>query len=87
MNIERVERKLREAKFFLNKMIEEERGAFGDKEQFGFYLSAFLSAAMGVRGAFHSEQDRKWKKAWEDNLTLEEKRLYYFMREDRCDEV
>jgi hypothetical protein len=56
MNIESAEKKLREAKFFLNKMIEQERGAFGDKEQFGFYLSAFLSAATSVRGALSPDR-------------------------------
>ena len=37
--------------------------AFGDKEKFDFYLSAFLNAGMSVRDAFHVEQDRKRNEA------------------------
>jgi hypothetical protein len=37
---------VREADFFVGKMGEQERRAFGDKEPFDFYLSAFLSAAV-----------------------------------------
>jgi hypothetical protein len=40
-----VDKKLREARFFLDQMREQERRAFGDKEPFDFYLSAFLNAA------------------------------------------
>jgi len=93
MNIKNAKKKLREARFFLNYMIEQERKA-GDEELFDFYLSAFLSAGMSVRDAFHVEQDRNrnnaikaWKKVWEVRLTPEEKRLYDFMREDRKHEV
>ena len=49
MNLDRIEKKLREADFFLNKMREQERSAFGDREPFDFYLSAFLSAGMTIR--------------------------------------
>jgi hypothetical protein len=93
MNIKSAKKKLREARFFLNHMIEQERKA-GDEEPFDFYLSAFLNAGMSVRDAFHVEQDRNrnnaikaWKKVWEVRLTPEEKRLYDFMREDRKHEV
>ena len=93
MNIKNAEKKLREARFFLNHMIEQERMA-GDEKPFDFYLSAFLSAGMSVRDAFHVEQDRKrnkavkeWKKAWEARLTPEQRRLLDFMRKDRTHEV
>jgi hypothetical protein len=43
-----VEKKLREARSFLDKMIDQESTAFGDKEQFDFNLSAFLNAARTV---------------------------------------
>ena len=54
MNVEKAERKLREAKFFLDKMRDRERLAFGDKETFDFYLSAFLNAGppSGTRFMF-----------------------------------
>jgi hypothetical protein len=94
MNIENVEKKLREARSCLNEMIERERMAFGDRERFDFSLSGFLNAAMSVRGAFRYEQDRErnsavkaWKKTWEAGLTPEKARLYHFMRRDRVDEV
>jgi len=94
MNVERVEKKLREARFFLKKMSDHERLAFEDKEPFDFYLSAFLSAGMSIRGAFHVRQDRKrnevirkWKGDWEARLTPKEERLYNFMHTDRNHEV
>ena len=92
--IKNVEKKLREARFFLDKMIEHEHLAFNDKEPFDFYLSAFLSAGMSIRGAFHVKQDRKrnepikkWKEGWEARLTPEERCLWDFMRTDRNVEV
>jgi len=97
LNIKNAEKKVREARFFLRKMSKHEHPtfvAFGDREKFDFYLSAFLNAGMSVRGAFHVEQDRKrdkavktWKKAWEDRLTPEQTRLWDFMRKDRAHEV
>ena len=38
------EKKLQEAQSFLDKMRDQERKAFGDKEAFDHYLSAFPSA-------------------------------------------
>jgi hypothetical protein len=92
--IENAEKKLREASFFLEQMIEQQSMAFGDREKFDFYLSAFLSAGMSVRGAFHIKQDRKrneavrkWKDDWEAQLTPEERCLWDFMHTNRIDEV
>jgi hypothetical protein len=66
----------------------------GDRESFDYNLSAFLSAAMSVRGGFRYRQDRarntaikQWCAQWENTLTPEEKSLYVFMREDRVAEV
>jgi hypothetical protein len=44
MSFEQIERKIREARFFFDKMIVQEPKAFGNKEPFDFYLSAFLNA-------------------------------------------
>jgi hypothetical protein len=70
MAIENVETKLQEARSFLDNLRDQEQRAFGDKAPFDHYLSAFLSAGMSVRDAFHVKQDRKrnqaikdWKKA------------------------
>ena len=63
-----VEKKLREARFFLNKMTEHERLAFDDKEPFDFYLSAFLNAGRTVDYRLRYEQAAvypNWRIGWE----------------------
>jgi hypothetical protein len=94
MKIEYIEKKLREARFFLNKMSEHERMAFDDNEPFDFYLSAFLNAGMSVRNGLHVRQNRSrndalraWRARWESSLSLTERLVYSFMREDRVAEV
>jgi hypothetical protein len=47
INTETLEKKPREARFFLSKMREQE-ALVGDKEPFDFYLSAFLNAAKTI---------------------------------------
>ena len=91
--IESAEKKLQEARRFLNDMRDSEQRAFGGRETFDHSLSAFLSAAMSVRGAFHVEEDRpldktvkKWKETWEAQLTPAQKCIYDFMRKDRSRE-
>src|SRR5262249_17237080 len=76
MNIEGVEKKLREARFALDQMIEQDRMAASKEEQFDLYLSGLLAAGMSIRNAFHVEQDRKrneavkkWKSDWEARLS------------------
>jgi hypothetical protein len=39
-------------------MLEEEPRITGDKQPFDYYLSAFLNAAMSVRGGFQIRQNR-----------------------------
>jgi hypothetical protein len=92
--IETAEKKLQEARTFLTAMRDQEQRAFGDKEPFDHNLSAFLSAGMSLRGAFHVKQDRarneavkKWKGAWEARLTPAQKCIYDFMQVDRNCEV
>src|SRR5258706_14214257 len=90
MNIERVEKKLGEVRFFLRKMIEQERMAFDDKEPFDFYLSAFLNAARTVDYRLCHEQGaiyRAWRKAWNSKLALTDNSLIKFMIDDRNVEV
>jgi hypothetical protein len=90
MNIEGVEKKLREARFFLKKMIEHERMAFRDKEPFDFYLSASLNAGRTVDYRLQHEQAtvyRSWRIGWNATLTEEQQRLIKFMIDDRNDEV
>jgi hypothetical protein len=93
MKIEIVEKKLREAAFFLEKMPDQERKAFGGGESFDFYLSAFPNAGMSFRGGFRVKQDRKsnaaikdWCARWQTGLTSEENQLFEFMHADRVAE-
>ena len=88
MNIERVEKKLGEVRFFLRKMIEQERMAFDDKEPFDFYLSAFLNAARTVDFRLRHEQEARyssWRMAWDAKLT--DNCLIKFMVDNRNVEV
>jgi hypothetical protein len=90
LNIEGVEKKLREADFFLKKMIEYERKAFDDKEPFDFYLSAFLNAGRTVDYRLRHEQETiypSWRIRWDSTLTEAQQRLIKFMIDDRNDEV
>jgi hypothetical protein len=94
MDLDYIEKKLREARFFLNKMAEHEGMAVGDNEPFDFYLSAFLNAGMSVRNAFYVRLDRNpnavlkaWQQRWESSLSPAEKSIYEFMRKDRIAEV
>lgn len=90
MDLQRVEKKLREARFFLNAMITHESGAFGDREPFDFYLSAFLSAARTVDYRLIHEQRatyRPWRKKWETTLSVQEAILIKSMTDDRNLEV
>jgi hypothetical protein len=100
--IEAVEKKLREARFFLDKMIEHEQKAFNDKEPFDYYLSAFLNAGRTVGNrlrhehkAMHQRCRKHWREAiylrwrddWEATLTQPQRDLITFMINDRDVEV
>jgi hypothetical protein len=90
MNVEGVEKKLREARFFLYKMIEHERMAFDDKEPFDFYLSAFLGAGRTVDYRLRHEQEAIypiWRHGWDAKLTQAQHALIKFMIDDRNVEV
>jgi hypothetical protein len=90
MNIAKVEKKLREAQFFLGKMVEQERKAFGDKEPFDFYLSALLSAGRTVDYRLRHEQAKiypTWRAKWDANLNSSDQGLIKFMVGDRNVEV
>ena len=87
---ERIAKKLREAEFFLSKMREREPLAFGDKEPFDFYLSAFLNAARTVEFRLHHVEGpvyAEWRKHWIAMCTDTEKRLIKFLIKDRNFEI
>jgi hypothetical protein len=84
-----VDKKLREAEFFLTKMREQEDRPFGDKEPFDFYLSAFLSAARSVDYRLRYEQKatyKPWREQW-NGAHREEDALIKFFVGDRRIEV
>jgi hypothetical protein len=90
MNLERVEKKLREAQYFLEQIIEKESLAFGDKEPFDFNLSAFLSAMKTVDYRLRHEQPGAyptWRTAWDAKLSPADDCLIEFMVDDRNEEV
>jgi hypothetical protein len=94
MNCLRFESKLREAEFFYSKLLEQEK--ILDQTPFGFFLSAFLTAATSVRQIFVFEQGqdannkavyKNWRDAWDAKLTPEQKSLIDYMEDDRDKEV
>jgi hypothetical protein len=94
-----VEKKLREAKFFLDKMIEQEAKDFNHKEPFEFYFSAFLNAGRSVgyrlqhvlEAAYGKDQGKarylRWRKAWEKATLQAQQNLIKFMINTRDVEV
>jgi hypothetical protein len=91
MNIENVEKKLREANSCLANMRDQESRAFGDKEPFDFALSAFLNAARTVDYRLCHIAGKAiykpWRKRWNGTLSTGEKALIKFMVDDRNVEV
>jgi hypothetical protein len=60
--IERTQRRLRQARFFYQHLVNQQRK--GDPETFRFYFSAFILSARTVTWTLGKEQPDKWK-AWE----------------------
>ena len=90
MDLAKIEKKLREAGFFLNQMRDRESNAYGDKEPFDFYLSACLGAARSVDYRLRHERRNTypaWRRMWNRTLTPPERRLIKFMVDDRNLEV
>jgi len=90
MDTGNIDKKLREAKFFLDKMIDHEQRAFGEREPFDFYLSAFLGATRTVDYRLRHEQGatyKPWRTKWDANLTPAQQTLIKFMVDDRNVEV
>ena len=86
----RVRKKLREARFFLGKMVERQQKAFGEHEQFDFYLSAFLSAGRSVDYRLRHEQGdvyESFRDAWDKTLSATEQKVMKFMVDDRNFEI
>ena len=77
VHIPQTHKKLREAKFFLHRLLEKAKAVIiHDSEEFGFYLSAFLNAGYSVPEVLRTEnsqsaqskreknQRKKWYQKW-----------------------
>lgn len=83
-----IEKKLREARFFLEKMREDEAKAFGDRA-FEFYLSAFLNAGRTVDYRLcheHQKTYQDWRVNWNKSHSEGDK-LIKFFSDERAEEV
>lgn len=84
------ERKLREARFFLRKLQEKAQTVVGDPEEFGFFLSALLSAGRSVTFALQVENKDgydAWFPVWLEKQNQEDQDLFKFMNNQRVKEV
>jgi hypothetical protein len=85
--IEATQRKLREANFFLQRLIDErQRFVRNEPEAFQFYLSAFLSAARSVTLALQKEEKPRydaWFPKWFKRLSEDDRNLCNFMKDQR----
>lgn len=88
--IEATQRKLREAQFFLRHLATEGNGPVrNDREAFGYYLSALLSAARSVTWAFQFEEKEKydaWFLVWLAGRAPAERELLTFLKNQRNNE-
>src|ERR1700736_902001 len=89
MNIDSIEKKMREAQCFVERMREHENRAFGDREPFDFFLSAFLSAARTVDYRLRHEGGStyvRWRDAWNARHASDDS-VIKFTNDDRRTEV
>jgi hypothetical protein len=90
MNIASVEKKLREAEFFLGHMRRCEGRIVGSLDEFDFLLSAFLSAARSVDYRLRHEHGAAyapWRATWDSTQQPDDQRLIKFLVDDRNVEV
>ena len=89
--IEATQRKFNEAQFFYRHLVNErQRPSMNEPGAFGYYFSAFLSAARSVPWRMQNEEQEKylaWNPTWEEKLTTEERKLLKLTNELRLDEV
>ena len=85
-DIAKTQKKLREAQFFLAKLAAEASTERLDREDFEFYLSAFLSAGRSVTFALQFEQKplyEGWYPVWRATLTPDDAELFDFIKAQR----
>jgi hypothetical protein len=88
--IERAQRRLRQARFFYQHLLNARHSTKGDPEAFRFYFSAFIEAARAVTWTIKKEETEKWKAwepTWRAKRDTEEQKLLDITNEFRTDEV
>src|SRR4051794_34834347 len=84
--IERTQRRLRQARFFYQHLLNPRHSTKGNSETFRYYFSAFILSARTVTWTLKKEEKKKWK-AWEPKWTAnqspEEQKLLKITRELR----
>ena len=88
--IERTQRRLRQARFFYEHLLDPPRNTTIPSEAFLFYCGAFIQAARSVTWTLKHEETEKWKAwepKWRDALTEEDKKLLDNANELRIDET
>ena len=88
--IERTQKKLRKAQFFLGNLGHESRVPGNEHEAFDHYLSAFLSAARSVTFALQIKDKERYDRIfpkWQNNLANEDRDMLKHMNEQRVAEV
>lgn len=83
----KLEKKLREAEFFLSHMMQPARSTLLDREDFEFHLSAFLSAARSVTSSFENKKYRAWWHQWKAGRKVADLQLLNQMTRQRDIEV
>ena len=82
-----MQKKLREAHYFLGLMNAVDERTVGNPEEFQFLLSAFLSASRSITDLLENRQYRSWFEAWQNGRENRAKQLLQFMRIQRIAEV
>jgi hypothetical protein len=89
MDLGGVEKKIREAEFFLERMREFEKRMLPSREPFDFYLSALLGAGRAVEPLLRGQEEAAytaWRRAWTSaNGPADE--LLVFFADDRSVEI
>jgi len=76
--IEATQHKLREARFFFQRLDDERRQHSDGPEAFQFYLSAFINCARSIPWALQAEERKKydlWLEVWESSLDDDDRKL------------
>jgi len=85
-DIAKTQKKLRETQFFLAKLAVEASTERLDREDFEFYLSAFLAAGRSVTFTLQFEQKPLydgWYPGWKTTLTPDDAEMFDFMKAQR----